>query len=199
MAPVARGQRPVDRRERCRCLPVNATPAIRGWATKAAPTAPSPGSNCSTPAGKPVSIASATARAPISGVCSAGFANDSVARRECGGDLAEEYRERKVPRTDAGEHAAAVQTQFVRLTRRTRQPQRFAELLRSKCRVVAAVVDRLAHFCHCVGNRLAAFTHQQRDQYVAIGFEAIGQRDETTCPLRAAEPIPARLRRLRCA
>jgi hypothetical protein len=55
--------------------PVKQTPAISGDRVSAAPTvAPSPGRNWSAAGGTPASCRSATVRAAISGVCSAGFA-----------------------------------------------------------------------------------------------------------------------------
>ena len=59
--------------------PVKQTPAMRGSAVSGAPTdGPSPGSSCSTSAGTPASCSSATARAAISGVCSAGLASTAL-------------------------------------------------------------------------------------------------------------------------
>ncbi len=59
--------------------PVNITPRTRASATSAAPTvSPRPGSSCSTSAGMPARCSSATARAAISGVCSAGLASTGL-------------------------------------------------------------------------------------------------------------------------
>ena len=59
--------------------PVNATPATLGSATMRAPTsAPGPGSRCRTSPGTPACCSSATARAAISGVCSAGLASTAL-------------------------------------------------------------------------------------------------------------------------
>ncbi len=77
-----------------------------------------------------------------------------VAGRQRGGDLAEEDRQREVPRADAGKHAAAVQTQFVRSPV---GPGSSGSANRSAARgVVAAEIDRLAHFGQRIGDRLAA-------------------------------------------
>ena len=55
--------------------PVNTTPAIDGCRTSGAPTAsPAPTTRWRTSRGTPASCRIATARAPMSGVCSAGFA-----------------------------------------------------------------------------------------------------------------------------
>ena len=55
--------------------PVKTTPAIPGAAVSGAPTVgPSPGRSCSAAGGTPAACSSSTARAAISGVCSAGLA-----------------------------------------------------------------------------------------------------------------------------
>ena len=58
--------------------PVKATPATRGSLTRAAPTAPAPGSRCRTPGGTPASCSSWTARKAVIGVCSAGLASTGL-------------------------------------------------------------------------------------------------------------------------
>ena len=59
--------------------PVNITPRTRASATSAAPTvSPRPGSSCSTAAGMPASCSRRTAKAAISGVCSAGLASTGL-------------------------------------------------------------------------------------------------------------------------
>ena len=59
--------------------PVKHTPAMRGSPLKAAPTvSPSPGNSSSTSRGTPASCSKATARAAISGVCSAGLASTGL-------------------------------------------------------------------------------------------------------------------------
>ena len=54
--------------------PVKTTPAMRASPVSASPTAGPPGSSCSTSAGMPARCNSSTARAAVSGVCSAGLA-----------------------------------------------------------------------------------------------------------------------------
>ena len=68
---------------------------------------PSPGRNCSAPAGCRLARATRTARAATSVPCSAGFAMHGVAGRERRRDLPREDREREIPRAHADEHAAA--------------------------------------------------------------------------------------------
>ena len=75
-----------------------------------------------------------------------GLGGDRVAGGERGGDLAGEDRERKVPRGDAREHAAAVQRQRVRLAGGRGKRDRRVESAARLRRVVAAEVDGFAHF-----------------------------------------------------
>ena len=70
--------------------------------------------------GMPAACRMRTASAAISGVCSAGLATTRVAGGKRGGHLAEEDRERKIPRADADEHAAAAIAQLVALAGRAR-------------------------------------------------------------------------------
>ena len=114
-------------------------------------------------AGTPASCSSATASAAISGVCSAGLATTRIAGDERGRDLAEEDREREIPRADADEHAAAAMMQLVGLAGRARHRLRDERAARLGG-VVAAEVDRLAHLGERIVERLAAFGLQQRDQ-----------------------------------
>ena len=65
----------------------------------------------------PASCSSRTKRAAINGVGSAGFATTAVAGRERRGHLPRKNRQRKIPGTDAGEHAAPVQRQLVQTRR----------------------------------------------------------------------------------
>ena len=59
--------------------PVKITPRTRGSATSAAPTSsPVPGNSCSTAGGMPAAWKIRTARAAISGVCSAGLASTGL-------------------------------------------------------------------------------------------------------------------------
>src|SRR5687768_4951947 len=67
--------------------------------------------------------------------------------------LADEYRKREIPRTDA-DH----------------RPERFwltavRKLTAKLLRVIAAEVDRLAHLGESIRQRLAGFTHCEPDQF----------------------------------
>ena len=78
---------------------------------------PGPGKSASASAGTPASCRHSIARAAIERRLLGGLGDDGVARGERGGDLADEDRERKIPRADADEDAATVQTQLVRFAR----------------------------------------------------------------------------------
>ena len=72
-------------------------------------------------AGTPASCRSRTACAAISGVCSAGLATTELPATSAARDLAGEDRERKIPRADADEDAAAAIAQLVALAGRSGQ------------------------------------------------------------------------------
>ena len=59
-------------------LPVNATPAMRSSATRAAPSLLPPGRKCRMSLGIPASCNNLTASKAIRGVCSAGFATTAL-------------------------------------------------------------------------------------------------------------------------
>ena len=113
-----------------------------------------------------------TASAATSGVCSAGFATTVLPATSAALDLAEEDRERKIPRADADEDAAAAIAQLVALAGRPGQRLRGERAARLE-RVVAAEIDRLAHLRHRIVERLAALRLQQRDQAAAPRLQEI--------------------------
>src|SRR2546427_9604881 len=78
-----------------------------------------------------------------------GLGDDAVAGGECSGHLAQEDRQREVPRADADEHAAAVQLQLVGFTGRDRKSTR---LNSSHSQISYAV------FCLKKKNKLKTFT-----------------------------------------
>ena len=57
------------------------------------------------------------------------FREHCVAGRQCRRNLAREYRQRKIPRADAREHATTVQAQLVAFARGPGQAHRRAEFL----------------------------------------------------------------------
>ena len=99
--------------------------------------------------------------------------DDRIAGDQRGGHLAEEYREREIPRADADEDAAAAIAQLVALAGRARQRlwRKRGPRLRG---VIAAIIDRLAQLGKRIVQRLAAFALQQRDQPAAVDLEPIG-------------------------
>ena len=99
--------------------------------------------------------------------------DDGIAGDERGGHLAEEYRQREIPRADADKDAAAAIAQFVALAGRPRHRLRRKRDPRLRG-IIAAVIDRLAQFGERIVERLAAFVLQQRDQPAAVDLEPVG-------------------------
>ncbi len=95
-----------------------------------APTLPSPGTRCSALAGTPASCSSRTASEAMSGVCSAGLATTVLPAASARRDLADENRQREIPRADADEHAAAAIAQLVALAGRARHRLRYQRAAR---------------------------------------------------------------------
>ena len=118
----------------------------------------------------PALCSSSKAKDATSGVCSAGLAIDRIAGGERCHSLAEEDREREVPRRDADEDAAPAPHQPVAFAGRSGH-----DLGREKeprlAGVVAAEVGRLAHLGDAVVERLAALAGHQRHQCVAFAFD----------------------------
>ena len=82
------------------------TPAQAGCATSAAPISPSPGKNCSAARGTPASMSSFDRLEGDERRLFGGLGDDAIAGDQRGGDLADENRQRKIPRRDADEDAA---------------------------------------------------------------------------------------------
>src|ERR1700678_3450334 len=87
--------------------------------------------------------------------------DDRIARRERGGDLASEDRERKVPGTDADDEAERG---------RGAGKQRSRRLMR----IVAQEVGSLADFRDRIGVRLAGFADDEADEQVVARFGNVG-------------------------
>ena len=100
-----------------------------------------------------------------------------VARDQGGGDLSDEDREREVPRADARHHAQ----------RRGRGTQRHARLLG----IIAQEVDRLAHLCDGIGQRLARLAHDQRQQLRHAALHRVGSTVEDRGALSGRQRGPA--------
>ncbi len=101
--------------------------------------------------------------------------HDGIAGRQRGRDLAGENRQGKIPRTDAGEHAAAVQRQLVQFAGGTRQTLGRRELGARSNRVIAAEVHGLANLRDGVRYALARLTHQEFMKIRAARFEQVGR------------------------
>ena len=81
------------------------------------------------------------------------------------------------------------------LARRTRQRLQPLELRLRLDRVVAAEIDRLAHFGDAIVQRLAALAREDGDQPVRLALHRVGHGFENVRALRPAERIPVRLDR----
>ena len=108
-----RSRAPASARSRCRDLGRSGerdAGDARDRRQSAAPTiSPAPGRERSASAGTPASSRQRTACAAMSGVCSAGFATTALPAASAAATWPREDRQRKIPRRDAGEHAAAVE------------------------------------------------------------------------------------------
>ena len=100
--------------------------------------------------------------------------DDGVAGHQRRRDLAQKDRQRKIPRRDRDEDAAAAQAQHVALAGRSRHRLAFAEQFAALRGVVAAEIDGLADFRERVVQRLAALALQQRDEMRRALFQQIG-------------------------
>ena len=92
-------------------------------------------------------------------------------------DFTDEDRERKIPRRDAGDRSDRAHV------------VQFAPRLR---RVVAAEIDRLAHFARCVRHRLAGFANGERDETRAIALEEISGALDERCAIPGRNRAPCR-------
>ena len=125
--------------------PVKATPAMRGSATSAAPTLPSPVHEMQRARRHAGLMQQPHGLGRDQRRLLGGLGDHRVAGGERRRDLAEENRERKIPRADADEHAAPAIAQFVALAGRSRHRLRRERAPRLGG-VIAAIIDRLAHF-----------------------------------------------------
>ena len=165
--------------------PVKQTPSMRGSVTRAAPTvAPLPGRSCTAPCGMPASCMSRTARAAMSGVCSAGFAITALPAASAPKIWPEKIASGKfqgemqamAPRGGALAIAA--------------QAQRLA-------RVEAREVAGLAHLRHAVGQRFAGFAGGEGEEFGCVLLVEIGHAAKQPRPLLDARRGP-RLRAVPC-
>ena len=89
-----------------------------------------------------------------------GLGNHRVAGHQRRSDLAEEDRQRKIPRRYRDEHAATAQLQHIALAGRARHRFARTEQIAAFRRIIAAEIDRLADFRKRVIERLAALALQ---------------------------------------
>ena len=111
------------------------------------------------------------------------------------GHLPGEDGQGKVPRRDAGEHAASVQSEDIALARGPRQRLAAAEAGHALTRVVAAEVHRLADFGQRVRHRLAGFPNQQRGEFGAVPLVKVAKREQLLGAPFGRRRVPTRLRR----
>ena len=119
-----------------------------------------------------------------------GLGDDGIAGGERRGDLAGENRQRKIPRADADEDAAAAQAIAVLLAGRAGQDRFRAEEAARLGGVVAAEIGRLADFRDAVVERLAALVREQRDEAVAVLLDQVGGAFERCGALVRGRPLP---------
>ena len=93
-----------------------------------------------------------------------GLRHHGIAGHQRRRDLAQKNRQRKIPRRDRNEDAAAAQSQHIAFAGRPRHRFAVAEQLSALRGVVAAEVDGLAHLRQRIVQRLAALALQQRDE-----------------------------------
>ena len=122
--------------------PVNATPATRASPSSASPSArPSPGRNCSAPAGMPALLEQRDGARRDERALLGRLRDDGVAGRERRGDLPREDREREIPRAHAEEHAAADRAR-ARCARRSAPAAASAPRARARTRPRSSATDR---------------------------------------------------------
>ena len=115
-----------------------------------------------------------TASAATSGVCSAGLATTAIAGHQRRRNLAEEDRQRKIPRRYRDEHATAAQPQHIALAGRARHGFARPEQNAALRGVVAAEIGGFADFRQRIVQRLAALVLQQRDEVRRAALQQIG-------------------------
>jgi hypothetical protein len=118
--------------------------------------------------------------------------NNGIAGRERRGDLAGEDRQWKIPRRNAREDAAAVQFDLVALAGGAGERRGAGKIRSCTHRVVAQIIDRLAHFAEGRRDRAPALADDQRHQLGHAALEKIGRRIEFCRPLGHRGAVPHR-------
>ena len=101
--------------------------------------------------------------------------DDGVAGGQRSCDLAEEDRQREVPRADADKDAAPLQEQLVLLAGVSGQQGRLPHQAAGLHRVVAAEIHRLTHLVDAVLQQLARLAGTEGDELLAVRFQQIRQ------------------------
>src|SRR5437868_3069337 len=107
-----------------------------------------------------------------------------------------EDREREIPRRNARDDAAAVQSELILLTGWPRKGKRFGELATGFGCVEPQEIDRLAHFEHRIDQGLPAFTNAQREEFFRMRLVEISRTFEQPRSRLPARRIPADLCRV---
>ena len=123
-----------------------------------------------------------------------GLGDCCITRREGRCDRPDEDRQREIPRADAGEHAAPVEGQLVKLTSRSGKDGRLGELSPRFGRIIAQEIDRLANLKHRIDQCLARLADAQRKQLLLLMFKPVSGGIKQIRPRRAAKRIPPWLR-----
>ena len=123
-----------------------------------------------------------------------GLGHHGIARGQRRGHLAQVDRQREVPGADAGEHALAVQPQFVRFTGGAGQLFRRAEQLARLHGVIAQEVHGLAHLAHRGSDGLAGFLHADRHEGAHALLQQVGRVFQDARAAGRRHLVPARLR-----
>src|SRR5262249_55478461 len=120
-----------------------------------------------------------------------GLCNNAISRGKCPGDLAGEYRERKIPRANTNEHSATAHAQFISLTGRAgQQPGRkYAPRLTG---IVTTIVRSFAHFRKAIVDCFATLILQERNQAAAIFLDKIASAFECRRPVGDGRCLPRR-------
>ncbi len=103
------------------------------------------------------------------------FGQHRVACHQRGAHLPREDGEWKIPGTDAGEHAAAMQGQLIALPRRPGQHPRRREHPPSLGRVVAQEIDGFADLRDGIVHGLAGFARAQHHEFGQALLEQRGR------------------------
>ena len=154
--------------------PVKTTPAISGCATSAPPIRPSPAHQMQRRRRHAGFMQQLDGFSRNQRRLLGRLRDDRIARHQGRRDLAQEDRQRKIPRRDRDEDATAAQAEHVALAGRSRHRLAFAEQFAALRGIVAAEVDGLADFRDRIVERLAALALQQRDEMRRALLQQIG-------------------------